>query len=148
MGISYDEFTDVFLQKVTELDFPDSPYEANKLVDGYMKRALGMFHKVCPYDFVSTRDDNIREFDLTVEVGVLTEIVDIVTEGMLEQWLKPYLFRQENLETVLNTKDYSSYSPAELLYRIKDTYQMAKRDFKNRTYEYSYDHGDLTELNL
>lgn len=40
------------------------------------------------------------------------------------------------------------YSPAELLYRVREVYQMAQRDFKRMVKEYSYNHGDLTNLAL
>ena len=78
----------------------------------------------------------------------LVEIVDIVATGMVVQWLQPYMFKSENLENILNTTDYSMYSPAELLLRVREVYQMAQRDFKNMIKDYSYDHGDLSNLAL
>jgi len=62
--------------------------------------------------------------------------------------MKPYFFRADNLENVLNTADFSAYSPAELLYRITSAYNEAKRDFRNMVREYSYNHGDLSNLAL
>ena len=67
---------------------------------------------------------------------------------MVVQWLQPYMFKSENLENILNTADYSMYSPAELLLRVREVYQMAQRDFKNMIKDYSYDHGDLSNLAL
>ncbi len=148
MSVSYDVFTEAFLQKVIEFGFPDSPYEANRQVDGYMKRAIANFKKVCAYNLSSTADDAVREFDLEIKAEDLDELVEIISEGMTVQWLKPYVFNQENLENMLSTKDFTSYSPAELLNRVKSTYEMAKKDYKNRVKSYSYDHGDLTELSI
>jgi len=148
MGVSYDIFSAAFLAKVTEYDFPLKDYERNEMVDGYMKRAISAFKAICLYDLTTTADDAVREF--TVEIGQedLDELADIVSEGMLVQWMKPYVYRQENLENVLNTRDFTSYSPAELLYRIREAYNGAKRDFTNMMREYSYNHGDLTDLHL
>ena len=78
----------------------------------------------------------------------LDEIADIVSEGMLVQWMKPYTYKQESLESVLNTKDFTTYSPAELLMRIGNAYAAARKDFTNMMREYSYNHGDLTDLHL
>jgi hypothetical protein len=78
----------------------------------------------------------------------MDEIVDIISEGMLVQWMKPFTYKQENLENVLNTRDFSTYSPAELFLRISDAYASAKKDFTNMMREYSYNHGDLTDLHL
>ena len=78
----------------------------------------------------------------------LDEISDIISEGMLVQWMKPYMYKQENYENMINTTDYSGYSPAELLNRITAAYKMCKRDFSNMMKDYSYNHGDLSELHL
>lgn len=146
MSISYDTFSEAFLSKVTEYGFPTKDFERNSMVDGYMKRALSEFKKICKHDLSAYADDKIREFLIDIPSDELDEIVNIVSEGMLVQWMKPYVYRQENLENVLNTKDYSTYSPAELLFRIKDTYTMVKKDFTNMMREYSYNHGDLASL--
>lgn len=148
MSISYDTFVGAFLGKVTEYNFIQmDPYDRNRAVDGYMKRACAEFNKVCKYD-LSDRDDVTREFAADIPEEDLDEIVDIVSEGMLVQWMKPYFYNAENLQNVLNTSDFSAFSPAELLYRITTAYQEVKRDFKNMIKEYSYNHGDLSSLSL
>lgn len=148
MSISYDVFTAAFLGKVTEYDFLrlDS-YDRTQTVDGYMKRACAEFNKVCKYD-LAARDDVVREFSAEIPEDELDEIVDIVSEGMLVQWFKPYFYRADSLTNVLNTADFSAYSPAELLYRMTNAYHEAKRDFRNMIVEYSYNHGDLGDLSL
>ena len=113
-----------------------------------MKRAIAAFKKICQYDLTTTADDNVREFAVEIEDEDLDEIVDIVSEGMLVQWMKPYVYHQDSLENILNTKDFSTYSPAELLLRIGNAHAAAKKDFTNMMREYSYNHGDLTDLHL
>ena len=80
--------------------------------------------------------------------GELDEIADIVSEGMVVQWMKPYTYKQENLENMLNTADFSAYSPAELLKRVVNAYDMCRDHFIQAVREYSYRHGDLTDLHL
>lgn len=148
MSVSYNLFTAAFLGKVTEYDFIKlDDYDRNSVVDGYMKRACAQFNKICKYDLV-TGDDALRELQATIPDDEIDEIVDIVSEGMMVQWMKPYFYRADNLENVLNTSDFSQYSPAELLYRITNAYNTSKRDFTNMMREYSYNHGDLTDLHL
>lgn len=149
MSIPYDVFTKAFLEKVSEFKFVNmNDFERSDTIDGYMKRAISAFKKNCKYDLTTTADDLVREFDVEIELEDLDEIVDIVSEGMLVQWMKPYTYKQENLESVLNTRDFSTYSPAEMLMRIGDAYAAARKDFTNMIREYSYNHGDLTELHL
>jgi len=148
MGVSYDVFAGVFLAKVEEFNFPFKDYERNGMIDGYMKRAISAFKKVCKYDLSTTGDDVIREFDVEIAAEDLDELTDIISEGMLVQWMKPYVYKQENLENVLNTRDFTSYSPAELLLRVSGAHKQARKDFTNMMREYSYNHGDLTDLHL
>ena len=76
------------------------------------------------------------------------EIVDIVSEGMVVQWLKPYVYRQELLENALNTRDFTTYSPAELLKQVRSAYNGVQKDYTQMIREYSYNHGHLTDLHL
>lgn len=149
MSVPYNKFTEAFLSKITEFDLIKmNDYERNSLIDGYMKRAIAAFRKNCKYDLLMAADDVLREFNIEIADEDLDEIIDIVSEGMLVQWMKPYAYRQENLENVLNTRDFSTYSPAELLLRIRNAYESAQKDFTNMVREYSYNHGDLTDLHL
>lgn len=148
MATPYDIFEGAFLSKITEYDFLQiDPYDRNGSIDSYMKRSAAQFNKVCKYDLL-TSDDAVRELAVDIPDADLVEIVDIVATGMVVQWLQPYMFKSENLENILNTADYSMYSPAELLLRVREVYQMAQRDFKNMIKDYSYDHGDLSNLAL
>lgn len=148
MSISYDLFTGVFLDKVTEFDFLVLDEEnRTAIVDGYMKRACAHFDKICVYD-LSNRNDESREFNVDIPEDAIDEILDIVSEGMLVQWMKPYVFKQENLKQVLNTKDFTTHSPAELLKQVHSAHNSASKRFVGMMREYSYNHGDLTELHL
>lgn len=149
MNIPYDLFTEAFLAKITEYDLLslDEPTRG-AIVDGFMKRALVPFRKNCKYDLFGTQDDDARAFSVEIPEADLYEILDIISEGMIVQWLKPYVYKQELLENVLNTKDFSTFSPAELLLRVSDTYAKSQKDYTNMIREYSYNHGDLTDLHI
>lgn len=149
MSVPYDKFTEAFLAKITEYDFVNmKDFERNNLIDGYMKRAIAAFRHINPYDLSSTADDNIREFNVDIPAEEIDELVDIISEGMLAQWMKPYTYKQENLEMALNTRDFTTYSPAELLNRISSAYAKVQKDFVSMMREYSYNHGNLTDLYL
>lgn len=144
MSVSYDVFTGAFLSKVSEFDFVNMrAFERNSLIDGYMKRAIAAFRKICKYDLSTTGDDVIREFDIDIADGDLDELADIISEGMLVQWMKPFTYRQESLESVLNTRDFTTYSPAELLMRIGNAYKAAQKDFTNMMRELNHSSGSL-----
>jgi hypothetical protein len=151
MAVPYDMFTAIFLRKIAEYEFVNmSSVERTSIVDGYMKSALSdsTFKKVIDYDFAGTADDENRTFDLDIDDDIVYDIVDIASEGMIVQWLKPFVYNQDNLMNSLSTRDYSIYSPAELIYRIGNAYQIAQKNYTQMLREYSYNHGDLTELHL
>lgn len=147
MTVSYDEFTSAFLDKITEYNFLRMDEEdADRIVDGYRKRACAQFSEVCKYD-IAHGDNKRRCYTLNgATEDEVEEIIDIVTEGMLVQWFKQHMYQQSNLELALNTADFLSYSPAELTYRLTNAYKATKREFVVRMREYSFRHGDLTTL--
>lgn len=148
MTVSYDSIIAVFLSKITEFELLSLIEEdRNYILDGYLTRAAASFNKVCEYD-LSLRDEEAREFTDDFEESDIDEIADILSEGMLVGWLKPYVYRQELLENVLNTNDFTTYSPAELLLRVGNAYSKAQKDYTQEIREYSFNHGDLTELHL
>lgn len=148
MTVSYDSIIAVFLSKITEFELLNLIEEdRNYILDGYLTRAAASFNKVCEYD-LSLRDEELREFTDDFEESDIDEIADILSEGMLVCWLKPYVYRQELLENVLNTNDFTTYSPAELLLRVGNAYSKAQKDYTQEIREYSFNHGDLTELHL
>ena len=149
MTITYDMAIGAFLAKITEYDLMDmSPESREDMVIQYLKTAASQFRKVCKYDLVGTMNDTEGEFQVDVAEEDADELLDILSEGMVVQWLKPYIYRQENLENALSTRDFSVFSPAELTYRVSNLYSKAQRDFINMIREYSYNHGDLTVLHL
>ncbi len=149
MSVSYDRFIKPFLMKISEYRFLSLP-ESDRYdtVDQYLKSALNDIKRVCKYDFISTASDKRREFNIDVNTSDLSEIIDIVSDGMVLKWMQPYVNQQELLEAALNTKDYTKHSEAELLYRIGNDYTVKKKDYIQRIREYSYDCGDLGDLHI
>lgn len=149
MTVHYEMFTEAFLLKVSEHDFLRFPDEERQAItDRYMKMACAKFAEVCKYD-ITSGDDYNRQYVLDQATdSEVDEILDIVSEGMLMYWLKPVLYKQENLELILNNVDYSAYSPAELTKQVKAVYTDCRKHFTDLINEYSYRHGDLSDLHL
>ena len=149
MGIPYSAFTGAFLNKISEFELLKlEDNNRTEIIDGYRKRAVSAFRKNCKAELFTTADDDERVYHVDVSEEDADELVEIISEGMLVQWLKPYVYQQDLLQNLMNTRDYSMYSPAELLMRVGNAYQKAQRDYTQMIREYSYNHGDLTELHL
>ncbi len=145
----YSIFVEAFLEKATDYSFLDLDDDIKtKMVIDYLKRSCAQFDSICLFD-LSKRDDKTQMFEADIDIEADHDVVDIISEGMIVQWLKPYYYRNENMENALNTKDYSlAASPANITKEIKEVYREAKRDFVNMMREYSYQHADLSKLNM
>ena len=149
MSVSYDVFIDAFLNKIDERKLISLPSgDRQEIVTGYMARAISGFKHICKYDLTSTRDDVNERFNVDIPDSDIDEIIDIVSEGMVVQWLKPYTYRQELLEQAINTRDFTTYSPAELLKQVGAAYEKTSKNYTNMIREYSYANGNLTDLHL
>lgn len=149
MSLSYDVFTGAFLSKISEYEFCDLEETGRtEIVDGFLRRAIVAFKKNCKYNLTAAADDVGREFNIDISGEDLDEIVDIISEGMVLQWMKPFLYKQELLEQQLNTRDFTLYSPAELLMRVGNAYKQVQKDYTQMIREYSFNHGDLTDLHI
>lgn len=145
--LKYDDIQMAFLDKISEYDLLDLPDENRQYkVDGYMKRAIAEFRYVCVYN-IESYNDHDRVINDDFDPKDVYEIIDIISEGMVLQWLKPYLYSQDNLEMGINTRDYTAYSVQhEILRRVGAAFERIDKNYTHMIREYSYNHGVLTEL--
>lgn len=129
MELSYDIFTEAFLDKISEYDFIEMNEEDRTAnVDRYMKRAIAGFRKVCKYDLSSTINDETREFGIDVSDEDVDEIVDIISEGMVFQWLKPRVYKQDLLANVLTQKIFQCTPLLNFSIELKNYTKRPRRD--------------------
>lgn len=141
---SYDYIFNEFKDKITD---PDLLLLSNDLqtevLVALLSKAISRCNRVCSNTVdLSLRDDIILEFS----VDIPDDVVDIITEWMIVFWLKPYLNNTENLWNTLSTKDFSMFSPANLLEKISDRYERAWVHARGLTNEYSFAIADMTRL--
>lgn len=139
----YSVFIEAFLDKIEDYRMYAKTDEDNsKYTIRLMKSACGRFSSVCLKNILSW-DDSTESF---IENVGDYDIVDIVSEGMLAAWLKPFVNNSDDFYNVLNTKDFSMYSPGNLIDKKSNLYNTAEKRFQDMMNEYSYTHGDLSTL--
>jgi len=137
---AYTTIYNSFLDKVNDYDLADMTAElAQTSMRGWLNQAVVRFLESCKKDLTQTEEGGFTE-DLD-----LMEI-DILTEGMVEAWLKPYRNNLDLLRNALSTKDFTTFSPANLLDKVNDTYSMAHANFLSRIKEYSFIRNDVGDL--
>lgn len=146
MSVSYDDFVGAFLNKITEYEFIKMDDEdRERVVDLYLHNACAEFQHICLYDLTDYNDET-RVFNFDVAPEDRYELINIISQGMVVQWFSMYFHKQDNLENLLNTRDFTAYSPAELTYRITNAYEKTSKKFTQMMRDYSYFHNDLTVL--
>lgn len=137
---AYTTLYNSFLDKVNDYDLADmTEAMAQTSMRGWLNQAVVRFLESCKKDLTQTEEGGFSE-DLD-----LMEI-DILTEGMVEAWLKPIRNNLDLLRNALSTKDFTTFSPANLLDKVNDTYSMAHANFLSRIKEYSFIRNDVGDL--
>ena len=137
---AYTTIYNSFLDKVNDYDLADMTAElAQTSMRGWLNQAVVRFLESCKKELTQTEEGGFTE-DLD-----LMEI-DILTEGMVEAWLKPIRNNLDLLRNALSTKDFTTFSPANLLDKVNDTYSMAHANFLSRIKEYSFIRNDVGDL--
>ena len=141
MATPYSDIYNTFLGKITDYDLPKfTDLDKEEILFGFMKSACVKFNKVCLINLYD-RDENLKQFNKDLD----DEIIDIISELMVIEWLKPKMLSTENLKNSLTTADYKILNTVSLT-SIKETYELCKKDTKSLINNYSFMHGDFKEI--
>lgn len=142
MATPYSKIIETFVGKVSDYDLPKfTDIEKETIIVGFMISACTKFARICKVDLYD-RDETLKQFNQNLD----DEIIEIITETMLVEWIKPKVLSSENLKNCLSTKDYSLFSPANLLKELRVTLDSLKKESKRLINNYSFAHADLTKL--
>lgn len=142
MATQYSDVYNTFLGKITDYELPKfDDVDKEEIIYGFMKSACTKFKRVCVVDLYD-RDETLKQFNQSLD----DEIIDIVTEVMIVEWLKPKVLSSENLKNCLSTKDFSLFSPANLLKESRETLELCKKEATKLINNYSFANADFTKL--
>ena len=142
MATTYSVVYGAALGKMTEYEYSgmDTTDIDNCLYD-YLISAIARFMRVCKTN-LSDRDDMTKQFnsDLTIDE------IDILSELMVEQWIKPKLNCSELMRNHLNTKDFTMHSSYNLLNSLRDSYNNIHSTTETMIKRYSYYNGNIKDI--
>lgn len=142
MATTYATVYGLFLAKVTDFDLADMTEEdANAIMSDLLRQAVGKFSESCKkdlYDITDEQDGWNADFtDLEV---------DILSELMVEAWYKPCINNLDLMRNRLSTKDFTTFSPANLQKEVRESYNLAHKRARSMINEYSFRMNDIGEL--
>lgn len=129
-----------FLSKVTDTDLSDMTEEdANSVMSDLLKQATVKFSESCKKD--------LSDVTTTGFVSDLDDYeVDILSELMVEAWYKPHINYTDLLRNKLSTKDFTTFSPANLQKENRESYELAHRRARSMINEYSFRMNNIGDL--
>lgn len=143
MATTYETVYSTFLSKVSDYDLcAIHPDETREYLYDLMNSAITRFEGVCVTD-LSVRDEENKSF--LNDLSYLE--IDIISEMMIENWLKPKLYNSDLLRNNLSTKDFSVFSPANLANSTRETYVLAHNRSESLINKYSFTMNNVRELN-
>lgn len=140
------EFADVyerFLIKAESYSFLELKVENREhVLKSYLFDAIARFQPFCDDIDLNDYDEDIECFNQTLD----NTIIYILAENMVLVWLKKQITREETLRNMLNEKDYSAFSPANLLNALNDAYKELNSECYNFMNDYSLSKLDTMKL--
>lgn len=142
MSTPYSKIINRFLRKITDyglLEFSDDIKD--EMIIELLDSACGTFERLCKSD-LSLRDDNSQEFqeDLT------SNEINIITEIMISEWIKPFEYTNELLENSLTTRDWNEYANSNQLRVVSAVAERIEKKCDKLMKDYSYFFGNMNNL--
>lgn len=142
MGTKYEEIFDRYRARVRNYDFLD--YDAITRLE-YQKDLLAL--AVSDFEDICKQDLNDREDDILSFAATLTNREkDILALGMVLHFVEPYVYNTDALQNALNTKDFSLYSPANLLEKMIELMEMTEKRLRREINLYSFRNNEISGL--
>lgn len=142
MATPYSDVINSFIMKVEGYKLMALlPEDRVDIVMFYMNSAIAKFYKKCKHDLLDV-DTEKKIFNETLTI----DEIDVLSEIMIVEWLSPQIYSDELLESRLNTKDFTEYSPAKLIEQINTVYKESVKRVKYMIIQYTYDHGNVRDL--
>ena len=110
------------------------------ILDRYLLSAIGELSVVIPetakYDWETKTFES--DFD--------NEVIELLALGLDYYWFSAKMQNSEILRNSLSTKDFTYFSPANLMRELRNVRNDLKNEYKSAIAIYSYNHGDFSTL--
>lgn len=142
MATLFDDIYSRAISRFSDYDFLQiSSSSREAILERYLYSAISDFERVCLFDL-----SNIDLVNKAFVDDLDNESIEILALGIDYYWFSAKVQNSELLRNSLSTKDYTFFSPANLLRELRNVRNDLKSELKHRITTYSYDHGDIAGL--
>lgn len=111
------------------------------LLRQFLHQAQNDMSTLCAQDVQKYDDDN-----QCFEHKLPEDVIDILAYGVAFYWLGYNVNSSENLRNYLSTKDFTYFSPANLLREMTTLRKQIYVEYRRKLVEYTYNHADIVNL--
>lgn len=141
MATPYDTIYDRAMFRFRDYDLlAIDPLQRNEILQRYLRAAEADFGEVCRYD-LEDRDDDAGEYTEDLD----NETIEVLACGVAYYWMSAHAMNSELFHNKLSTKDYTSFSPANLLREINVMRESLGKEFNRQIVKYSYTGSDIAD---
>ena len=141
-GTSFEEIYDRALSRFrdyTWLKYSDE--DKAFLLRNYLAMAQADFAPMCSED-LDDYDEETGRYNITLS----NEVISILAVGISYYWLDARIMNSEVLRNYMSTKDYTYFSPANLLREMTTLRTQAWDEYQHRMIRYTYQEADIAGL--
>lgn len=107
-----------------------------------LMESISDFSDVCSKD-LHDYDSDLEMFNVTLS----EKEISILSLGMVQHFLEPYVYNTDALQNSISTKDFQFYSPANLLEKMTELLNETQKDLRRAINMYSFRNGNISGLN-
>lgn len=142
MGTTYEEVYERYRARVRNYDFLDYNSAVRDVYQhDLLMLSISDFEDICVQD-LNDRDDEI----LTFNIDLTNREKDILALGMVLHFVEPYVYNTDALQNAMSTKDFSLYSPANLLEKMTELMTTTEARLRRGINLYSFRNGEISRL--
>lgn len=138
LGTKYDEIYEIFIRKITDYDLLSfEPEDMIDIMEGYLQSSIANFVECEDLQYRSDEDKRFK-CDLSPLVKEALALL------MVEQWVSPRVYNILNMKQFLGDKEYTYYSQANHLEKLKELKDFANHEAERRMIQYGNTSVDLS----
>ena len=142
MPTSFSSIYDRAVFKFTDYTFLTTAADIKKdVLWRYLQSAIVDFTPIYQENGLAY-DAEKQEFDADLP----DEVQEILALGIAYYWLSGQVLTRSLLKNILHNKDYTSYSPANLLKEVQSLKDGLGNEYRGKINTYSVRHGNIQEL--
>ena len=115
--------------------------EISDVQHAYLNSVIGDFESLCKEN-LSDRDELTNCFNADLS----NEVQEILALGIAYYWVSSQVLNEDLFNDRMSTKDYSFFSPANLLREAHDVKNTVYKEYQGKMTLYSYRHGNISSL--